>query len=110
MTNTNGYPLASAFSGRLRYFFGIHSLQNGYLVLKTIYWVLLTVPFLAVSLVEFIVLSALTVIGKIFGSIPLLGFIPAAIIGIVYVIVSYIFMFLFAFFTLPDMLNKTPIA
>ncbi|MBQ3063960.1 MAG: hypothetical protein IJC99_04080 [Clostridia bacterium] len=106
MTNTDGYSLTGAFVGRMKYFFGIHSLSNGYLVLKTIYLVLFTIPFLAVSLAEFIVLTAITIVGKLVGSIPLLGIIPAALIGIIYTIVYYIFMFLFTFFTLPDLLNR----
>ena len=107
MTNDYGIPLSVAFINRIQHFFGIHSRSIGYRIFKYIWMVLFTIPFLVESLTEFIVLSILSFIGHLFGSIPLIGIIPAFIMGIIYTIFNYLFMFLFSFFTLPDLLNKS---
>ena len=107
MTNTYGIPLSAALINRIESFFGINSTSVSYRAFKYIWIILFTLPFLIESLVEFLVLTALSIIGHFFGSLALLGLLPALLMGVIYTIFNYFFMFLFSFFTLPDILNRS---
>lgn len=106
MTNTYGTPMSVALLNRIEMFFGINSNSVNYRIFKYIWMVLFTIPFLLESLAEFLVLTTLWVIGKFFGSLSLLGLLPALLMGVIYTLFHYFFMFLFSFFTLPDLLTK----
>ncbi|MBQ8357060.1 MAG: hypothetical protein IJX39_04555 [Clostridia bacterium] len=106
MTNNYGIPLSVALINRIEFFFGMNSTSVGYRIFKYIWMMLFTIPFLAESLVEFLVLTTLWIIGKFFGALSLIGLLPALLMGVFYTIFNYFFMFLFSFFTLPDLLNK----
>lgn len=102
MTNTYGTPMGSALLGRINLFFGIHSASIGYRIFKYFWLILFTIPFLAESVIEFLTLTILAIIGHFFGSLGLLGLLPALLMGGVYTAFNYLFMLLFSFFTLPD--------
>ena len=106
MTNTYGIPMFAALINRIELFFGINSTSVGYRAFKYIWMMLFTIPFLVESLAEFVLLSTLSFIGHLVGSIPLIGFIPALIMSVIYTVFHYLFMFLFSFFTLPDLIKS----
>lgn len=113
MKNINDVPLTEALRIRFSFFFKFHSNNIFYKIIKVLNIIVFCCLFIVTSIAEFLVLTVVQLIGTLGESLTSccglfiiwspIGF----LLGIVYYILSKIFMLLFYLCTLPDLLFKT---
>lgn len=113
MVNDYGIDLVEAFLNRFSLFFTFSSENKLYKGLKIISTMIFIIPFVVTTVLELVVLNVFKYVGlfisKVLGSNSF-TVIPALIIGfvwgVVYLILTYIFMGIFWLCNLPELLSR----
>lgn len=113
MTNDYGYSLGETIVNRCDIFFKFHDTNLGYKALKVFFYIF-TIPFILISIAEFLVLTTFKLVGKCICNflaftfiLSILGIILGFIFGTIYYVLFHIFQFLFFFFILPEIIFQT---